>query len=57
MNGDFGQDVERNRIHIEVTPGSTIKLTDNGPPTKLEAFGGPIESKSSTSTRLAKTPM
>lgn len=39
MNGDFGQDVERNRIHIEVTPGSTIKLTDNGPPTKLEAFG------------------
>jgi hypothetical protein len=39
MNGYFGQDFERNRIVIEAAPGSTIKLTDNGPPTKLEAFG------------------
>lgn len=39
MNGSFVQDVERNRITIEAAPGSTIKLTDNGPPTKLEAFG------------------
>lgn len=39
MNGVFVQDVERNRIVIDAAPGSTIKLTDNGPPTKLEAFG------------------
>jgi hypothetical protein len=39
MNENFVQDVERNRITIEAAPDSIIKLTDNGPPTKLEAFG------------------
>jgi len=39
MNGKFVQDVERNRIVIEAAIGSTIEVTDNGPPTKLEAFG------------------
>lgn len=39
MNGSFVQNVERNRIIIEAAPGSTINLADNGPPTKLEAFG------------------
>lgn len=39
MNGSFVQNVERNRITIDAEAGSTIKVTDNGPPTKLEAFG------------------
>jgi hypothetical protein len=39
MNGNFVQDVERNRIVIEAALGSIIEVTDSGPPTKLEAFG------------------
>jgi len=40
MNGRFIQIVERNRIIIDAEPGSTIEVTDNGPPTKkFEAFG------------------
>jgi len=39
MNGSFVQDVESNRITIDAERGSTIEVTDNGPPTELGAFG------------------
>jgi hypothetical protein len=32
MNGQFQQTVERNRITIDAAPGSTITVTDTGPP-------------------------
>lgn len=39
MNGGFVQEVERNRIIIAAALGSTIKVTDNGPPTRLDVPG------------------
>lgn len=39
MNGKFVQEVERNRIVIHAAPGSTVKLTDSGPPTTVDVRG------------------
>lgn len=41
MNGKFLQEVERNRIVIHAAPGATVKLTDNGPPSKKDDVHGP----------------
>ncbi|GII83803.1 hypothetical protein Ssi03_17930 [Sphaerisporangium siamense] len=35
MDGRFVQDIERNRVTIEAAPGSTITVTDNGPPSRV----------------------
>jgi hypothetical protein len=41
MNGKFVQEVERNRIVIHASPGSSVKLTDSGPPSKKDDVRGP----------------
>ncbi|HEU5156784.1 MAG TPA: hypothetical protein VFU43_07280 [Streptosporangiaceae bacterium] len=39
MDGRFVQDIERNRIILRAKAGSTITVTDNGPPRKVVPHG------------------
>jgi hypothetical protein len=39
MDGRFVQDIERNRIIIRAKAGSTITVTDSGPPAKTGPYG------------------
>ena len=39
MDGNFVQDVEQNRIVINAAPGSTITVTDDGPPQSTYVHG------------------
>lgn len=41
MDGRFVQDIERNRIIIHAKAGSTITVTDSGPPAKVGPYGPP----------------